>query len=158
MAEEGNPVFLAAMAVEPRAGSNYPPDLAVAVAGRSKRALGDKFGLTQFGVNHVTLAPGAASSHRHWHEIEDEFVYVLEGEITLRNDEGEHILTAGMCAGFKAGVPNGHCLLNKTEQPATYIEIGTRSPDERGSYPDTDLKAEKKNFKWTFTRKDGSPL
>jgi uncharacterized cupin superfamily protein len=155
---EDKPTSIAALSVEPRVGSNYPPDLAVAVAGRSKRVLGDKFGITQFGVNHVMLAPGAASSHRHWHEIEDEFVYVLDGEITLRNDEGEHILTAGMCAGFKAGVPNGHCLVNKTDKSATYIEIGTRSANERGSYPDADLKAEKTNFKWTFTRKDGSPL
>ena len=155
---DGKRATLDAVSVEPRAGSNYPPDLAVAVAGRAKRVLGDKFGLTQFGVNHVTLAPGAASSHRHWHEIEDEFVYVLEGEVTLRDDDGEHLLTAGMCAGFKAGVENGHCLMNKTERPATYVEIGTRSADERGHYPDADLKAVKTNFKWSFTRKDGSPL
>lgn len=155
---DGKPATLAAISVEPRAGSNYPPDLAVAVAGRAKRVLGDKFGLTQFGVNHVTLAPGAASSHRHWHEIEDEFVYVLEGEVTLRDDDGEHLLTAGMCAGFKAGVENGHCLVNNTERPATYVEIGTRSAGERGNYPDADLQAVKTNFKWSFTRKDGSAL
>ena len=144
--------------VPPRVGSNYPPDLAKAVAGRAKRALGDRFGLTQYGVNHVTLEPGSASAHRHWHEVEDEFIYVLTGEIVLKDDDGEHVLTPGMCAGFKAGVPNGHCLINKTSQPATYLEVGTRSPTETAHYPDTDLKAVKTDYKFAFTRKDGSPL
>ena len=153
---EVKPAAIAALSVEPRVGSNYPRGLAEAVAGRAKRVLGDRFGLDQYGVNHVTLAPGAASAHRHWHEREDEFVYVLDGVITLKDNAGEHRLTAGMCAGFKAGVPNGHCLVNKSEAPATYLEIGTRSPDEKASYPDVDLRAEKKDFKWSFTRKDGS--
>jgi uncharacterized cupin superfamily protein len=155
---EKPPVFLVAEDVVPRVGSNYPPDLAKAVAKRAKRVLGDKFGLDQFGVNHVTLEPGAASSHRHWHEVEDEFVYVLSGAITLRTDEGEQVLTSGMCAGFKAGVPNGHCLVNNTNEPAAYLEIGTRSQTESAHYPDIDLKAGKTDGKYWFTRKDGSAL
>lgn len=146
------------MDVAPRVGSSYPADLAKAVAGRAKRVLGDRFGLAQFGVNHVTLAPGAASSHRHWHAVEDEFVFVIEGEITLRDDAGEHLLTPGMCAGFKGGVANGHCLVNWSGRPAVYLEVGTRSAQERATYSEADLAAEKKDHKWTFTRKDGTPL
>jgi uncharacterized cupin superfamily protein len=155
---DNNPPAISAAAVDPRKGSNYPADLAKAVAGRAKRVLGDRFGLSQFGVNHVTLEPGAQSSHRHWHEQEDEFVYVLEGTITLLNDAGEHLLTPGMCAGFKAGVANGHCLVNRSDLPVTYLEVGTRSQTEVGHYPEVDLRVEKKEGKWTFTRKDGSPL
>lgn len=155
---EKPPLKLTAADVTPRVGSNYPPDLAKVVAGRAKRVLGDKFGLDQFGVNHVTLAPGAQSAHRHWHEVEDEFVYVLSGEITLRTDEGETLLTPGMCAGFKAGVPNGHCLVNLGTAPAAYLEIGTRSMTETAHYPDADLKAGKVDGKYWFTRKDASAL
>ena len=155
---EKTPAYLEATSVAPRVGSNYPPDLAKVVAGRDKRALGDRFGLTQYGVNHVTLEPGAMSAHRHWHEVEDEFVYVLSGEITLKDDDGEHLLTPGMCAGFKAGVPNGHCLVNKTDKPAVYLEVGTRSATERAHYPDVDLAAVKTDYKFSFTRKDGSAL
>jgi uncharacterized cupin superfamily protein len=157
MAERA-PTALTAIDVAPRIGSNYPPELAKAVAKRAKRVLGDTFGLSQFGVNHVTLEPGAASSHRHWHEVEDEFVYVLTGAITLRTDEGEQLLTPGMCAGFKAGVPNGHCLVNTSGEPATYLEVGTRSATESAHYPDIDLKGVKRDGKFTFTRKDGSAL
>ncbi len=148
--------FLKAQDVQSRAGTNYPAAVAAAVAGREKRVLGDSFGLDQFGINLTTLAPGAASSHRHWHEREDEFIYMLDGEITLVDDAGEHRLTAGMCAGFKAGVANGHCLRNTSKAPATYLEIGTRSPEERSTYPDLDLKGVKANGKWLFTKKDGS--
>jgi uncharacterized cupin superfamily protein len=155
---EKPPSFLEASAVPPRVGSNYPPDLAKVVAGRAKRALGDRFGLSQYGVNHVTLEPGAMSAHRHWHEIEDEFIYVLSGEIVLKDDSGEHVLVPGMCAGFKAGVPNGHCLINKTGEQATYLEVGTRSPTETAHYPDVDLKAVKSDYKFAFTRKNGAPL
>ena len=94
---------------------------------------------------------------RHWHEKEDEFIYVLEGEITLVDDAGEHLLTPGMCAGFKAGVANGHKLVNRTDQPATYLEIGTRSADELATYPDIDMMGIKENHKFRFTRRDGTP-
>jgi uncharacterized cupin superfamily protein len=155
---EKPPTALNASDITPRVGSNYPPDLAKAVEKRAKRVLGDKFGLTQFGANHVTLEPGAWSSHRHWHEVEDEFVYVLTGTITLRSDEGETLLTPGMCAGFKAGVPNGHCLVNATAEAATYLEVGTRSPTETAHYSEVDMKAVKAGGKFSFTRRDGSPL
>ena len=150
------PAAIAAIQVEARTGTIYPPSYAAALAGREKRALVDAFGLTQFGVNLTTLAPGAWSSQRHWHEREDEFIYVVDGEIVLIDDAGEHRLTSGMCAGFKAGVSNGHLLINKSSRPAAYVEIGTRSPEERSHYPEADMQAVKKDGKWTLTRKDGS--
>ena len=142
--------------VEPRVGTNYPAQHAGVIAGREKRVLGDRFGLTQFGVNLTTLAPGSWSAHRHWHEREDEFVVVIEGELTLVDDAGEHQLGTGMCAGFKAGVANGHCLVNKSIRPATYVEIGTRSPEEVAHYPDIDMLAVKAAGKFTMTKKDGT--
>lgn len=150
--------YLKATDLEPRAGSSYLPEHAKAVAGRAKRALGNAFGLDQFGVNLVTMQPGAWSSHRHWHEREDEFIYVLDGEITLVNDQGEHKLTPGMCAGFKAGDPNGHHLINKTGRVVTYLEVGTRCSEEVAHYSDIDMKATKTGGKFGFTRKDGSSL
>jgi uncharacterized cupin superfamily protein len=149
---------LDAKSVKPRIGTNYPPLYAGVVAGRAKRVLGDVFGLTQFGVNLTTLEPGAWSSQRHWRAREDEFIHVVDGEITLVDDAGEHVLVQGMCAGFRAGVANGHCLMNKTGAPATYAEIGTRSADEVATYPDIDMKAVKVNGKYLMTKKDGSPI
>lgn len=148
---------LDAKTVVPRSGTNYLPQFAHVVQGREKRVLGDIFGLTQFGVNLTTLAPGSASALRHWHAREDEFVFVVSGEITLIDDLGEHVLTPGMCAGFKAGVPNGHCLVNKSAAPASYVEIGTRAAEESAEYPDVDLKAEKRGGKWSYMKKDGTP-
>jgi uncharacterized cupin superfamily protein len=142
--------------IPPRVGTNYPSVHADVIAGREKRVLGDRFGLTQFGVNLTTLKPGSWSAHRHWHEKEDEFVLVIEGELVLVDDLGEHVLAKGMCAGFKAGVANGHCLINRSNEPATYVEVGTRSPDEVAHYPDIDMKAVKSAGKFTMTRKDGS--
>jgi uncharacterized cupin superfamily protein len=139
------PTVLAAKDVTPRTATIYPAVFAPIVAGREKRALGDRFGLDQFGVNLTTLAPGASSAVRHYHMKEDEFVYVVEGE-----------MTAGMCAGFKAGVKNAHRLINTSSRPATYLEIGLRSADEDVTYPDVDMKAVKAAGKFTVTRKDGS--
>jgi len=149
--------ILDAKTVVPRSGTNYLPQFAHVVQGREKRVLGDVFGLTQFGVNLTTLAPGSASALRHWHAREDEFVFVVSGEITLIDDLGEHVLTPGMCAGFKAGVANGHCLVNKSAAPASYVEIGTRASEESAEYPDVDLKAEKRGGKWSYMKKDGTP-
>ena len=154
---EKPPVALNAQDITPRVGSNYPPELAVAVAKRAKRVMGDKFGLTQFGVNHVTLEPGAWSSHRHWHEVEDEFVYVLTGTITLKTDEGDTFLTPGMCAGFKAGTGNAHHLVNETTEDVLYLEVGDRMPGDQGQYPDDDLRALQVDGRWTFTHKNGQP-
>ena len=142
--------------ITPRTGTIYPPEFAGPLKGREKRALGDVFGLTQYGVNLATLAPGSWSSQRHWHEKEDEFIFVIEGDITLIDDAGEHPLKPGMCAGFKAGVANGHHLVNKTKTLATYLEIGTRSANEVAAYPDVDMKAVKTDGKFVLTRKDGT--
>jgi uncharacterized cupin superfamily protein len=151
------PPFLRALDVVARTNTIYPPAYAAPLAGRAKRALGDQFGLTQFGVNLTTLAPGSWSSQRHWHEKEDEFIYVLEGDVTLVDDSGEHVLTPGMCAGFKAGVPNGHKLVNKSASPAIYLEVGTRSGEERSHYPDADMQGVKRNGAWQILHKDGTP-
>ena len=150
------PVAITANDIAPRQGSSYPAPFVHLVAGRSKRVLGDQFDLTQFGVNLTTLEPGAASALRHWHMHEDEFIYVLEGEPMLVNNEGEHQLGPGMCAGFKAGDANGHQIVNKSSRQVVYLEIGTRSPVEQVDYPDVDLKAEKLDGKYVMTRKDGS--
>jgi uncharacterized cupin superfamily protein len=152
------PAKLDPKSVTPRTATVYPPEFAGAVKGREKRALGDFFGLTQYGVNLTTLASGAWSSHRHWHENEDEFIFVVEGEITLIDDAGEHLLKPGMCAGFKAGVANGHHLANKTKTPVTYLEIGTRAALERAHYPDVDMLFAKDGAKTTVTRRNGSPF
>jgi uncharacterized cupin superfamily protein len=141
-----------------RTGSIYPPEFAGAVAARAKRILGDPLGLTQFGVNLVTLPPGTWSSQRHWHTHEDEFVYVLEGEIVLVTDEGEQVLTAGTAAGFPASSGNGHCLVNRTAAAAVYLEMGTRHPDDEVAYPDIDMRRTLKDGKRVFTRKDGTPF
>ena len=117
----------------------YPPPHDRVVVGRERKRLGDAAGLDQFGVNLTTLRPGAASALRHWHEREDEFVYVLEGELVLIENEGETLLKAGEAAGFKANTPNGHHLVNRSDRPVIYLEIGTRSKHERVEYPDTDL-------------------
>jgi uncharacterized cupin superfamily protein len=141
--------------VEKKAGSGYPQEFRKEVADRARARLGDLFGLTQFGVNVVTLPPGAWSSHRHWHETEDEFVYILDGEITLIDNAGEHRMTKGMCAGFKANNGNGHHLINKSDNPATYLEVGSRKDTDRVTYSDIDMKAEKDAGPWRFVRKDG---
>ncbi|NJM30836.1 MAG: cupin domain-containing protein [Rhizobiales bacterium] len=151
------PSAIRALDVAARTMTIYPPEYAAALAGRAKRALGDQFGLTQFGVNLTTLAPGSWSAERHWHEMEDEFIYVLEGELTLVDDHGEHTLTPGMCAGFKAGVPNGHKLVNKSKSPAAFLELGTRSADERSHYPEADMQGVKAGGKWQILHKDGMP-
>ena len=158
--EGRRPVVIRAAEAPPRArASGYPLDLAAKVAGREKRPLGDRFGLKNFGVNLTRLAPGAASSLRHAHEKQDEFVYVLEGEPTLVTDAGATSLAPGMCAGFPAGTGNAHHLVNRTERDVLYLEIGDRSPGDSASYPDDDLLAALgDDGKWRYTRKDGTPL
>lgn len=149
-------IDIAAAAV--RTSTIYPDAFKSAVAGREKRVLGELAGLTQFGVNLTVLKPGAASALRHWHEHEDEFVFVVDGELTLIEDGGEVVLKAGECAGFKAGVPNGHHLVNKSNRDATYLEIGTRGPHEVAHYPDDDLHLVRTaDGKMAMTRKSGEP-
>ncbi len=144
--------------VEAQSGTVYPKVHAKIVNGRAKRKLTELLGLTQFGVNVTTLAPGSASSHRHWHVAEDEFCYVLEGEITLITDAGEQVLKPGMAMGFPANDGNGHHLLNRTAKPATYLEIGTRNPIDQVTYPDVDMQATKRDHKFVVRRKDGRPF
>ena len=148
---------LDARAVPPRARlSNYPPFLAARVAGRVKRPLGDAFGLSRFGVNLTTLAPGAQSALLHRHTRQEEFVYILSGTPTLRTDAGEFPLGPGMCMGFPA---NGlaHHLVNDTGAPVEYLEIGDRDPADAGEYPEDDLVARNSAAGWAFTHKDGTP-
>ncbi len=125
------------------------------LAGRSRRALGDALGLANFGVNLVEIAPGAWSSQRHWHTRQDEFVYVLEGELMLITDAGEQRLAPGMCAGFPAGVPDGHHLVNRGTAPARYLEVGDRLPGDAGHYSEVDLAAWPGRTPYVFTRRDG---
>jgi uncharacterized cupin superfamily protein len=152
------PAAIKAADAPKREGSRYPAPHNELCMNRTKHILGDVFGLNQFGVNLAILEPGAWSSQRHAHEKEDEFIFVLEGEITLSDDDGDHILTPGMCAGFKAGTGNGHCLKNLTNSPAKYLEIGSRIPNEKVVYNDIDMMTENSSGKWVYTRKDGSPF
>jgi uncharacterized cupin superfamily protein len=140
-----------------RTTTGYPAEHKAVCAGREKAVLGDIAGLTQFGVNLTRLKPGAGSALRHWHENEDEFVYVLEGEATLIEDGAETTLRAGEAAGFKAGVPNGHHLINKTERDVLYLEIGTRCVTERAHYPGIDMIAVKDESGFHFERLSGEP-
>lgn len=138
--------------VSPRTGSAYPAPFAQLAAGRTKQALGLAGGLSDFGVNLTRLPPGAWSSQRHWHTNEDEFVYVLAGELTLITDAGEQILRAGDAAAFAKGVPDGHHLINRSMEDATYLEIGTRSKEGECFYPDVDLHADAHGY----AHKDGT--
>jgi uncharacterized cupin superfamily protein len=137
--------------------SNYPEPFASRVAGRQKQALGDVFGLNSFGVNRTVLKPGAMSALRHWHAVQDEFVYILSGRPTLVTNAGETELRPGMCMGFKGGDADGHHLLNRSKEDVIYLEVGDRLPGDAGAYPDDDLKAVMVEGKWQFQHKDGSP-
>jgi len=152
------PVMLDSQTVTPRSSSGYPEPYRSRVMPREKRALGDAFELTRIGINLTTLPPGKESSMRHWHTHEDEFVYVVEGEVVLRTDAGEHVLRAGMCAGFPAGDRNGHQLINRTDRPARYLEISNRDPADGATYSDPDVDLAYVNKPKGFTRRDGSPI
>ena len=120
-------------------GSGYPEPFRSRIGDRAKRKLGNACGLTKFGVNLVTLGPGGQSALRHWHTLEDEFVYVLSGEVVLISDEGEQILRAGMCAGYPAGKRDAHHFVNRSASAARYLEIGDRIDGDNAFYPDDDL-------------------
>lgn len=145
------------MVVPPKRGSAYPPAFAGPCAAREKRALGDAFGLTNFGVNLVRLPPGAWSSQRHWHTRQDELVYVLEGDIALVTDAGETTLRPGMVAGFAKGEADGHHLVNRGKTDAVYLEVGDRSAGDEVDYPDIDMAARMVDGARRFVRKDGTP-
>lgn len=139
-----------------KTGSIYPEPYASMMAGRSSLRLGDAGGLTQFGANLVILQPGAMSSLRHWHLNEDEFVMMTEGECVMVQDAGEVVMKVGDCAAFPAGNTDGHHFINRTDQVAKFLVVGTRAKAEVGTYSDVDLKVHIEGGKARFTYKDGS--
>lgn len=145
--------------VEGRKGQSvYPAPFAAVVAGRTKRKLGDVFGLANFGVNLTRLDPGAASALVHSHAAQDEFVYVLEGTATLVFGDEEFELGPGDCMGFKAGTGIAHQISNRSDGIVSYIEIGDRTPGDAAAYPRDDLVARQDpEGKWGFSHKDGTP-
>lgn len=153
------PVSLKALDAPLRAkASGYPEKFRGRVAGREKRPLGDLFGLGNFGVNLTRLAPGAQSSLRHAHALQDEFVYILEGKPTLVTNAGETELSPGMCAGFKAGNGDAHHLVNRSEADVVYLEVGDRTKGDSASYPDDDMQvAQDAEGNWRYLHKDGTP-
>ena len=145
----------------PHNASGYPEPYRSRVLPREKRRLGDALGLTRIGVNLTTLPPGKESAMRHWHTHEDELIYILEGEVMLRTDAGEQALRAGMCAGFAAGVADGHQLINRSGAPAVYLEISNRAPDaDTAHYSDADVDMvwNAPQARGRFARRDGSPF
>lgn len=139
-----------------RTGSGYPPPFDAPCAARTRQRLGDAGGLRDFGVNRMTLPPGGWSSQRHWHSHEDEFVFVLEGELVLVEDGGETPLRAGDAAAFPKGSGNGHHLQNRSAATAVYLEVGSRHPDDLTTCSDVDMMSAAADGR--FVRKDGSPL
>jgi len=137
--------------------SNYPEPFNRIVAGRSRLRLGKAAGLDQFGVNLTTLKPGAASSLRHWHEKEDQFVFILRGEVVLIEDDGETVLKPGDAAGFKANSGNGHHLVNKSSSDVVLLEIGSRAKHERAEYSDVDIQIVRDENGARYSHKDGRP-
>jgi uncharacterized cupin superfamily protein len=157
--EKNRPALVATEAPLRARPSGYPAEMLAKIAGREKRPLGDLFGLANFGVNLTRLAPGSASSLRHAHSKQDEFVYVLEGEPTLVTDAGETLLKPGMCAGFKAGTGDAHHLVNRGAADAVFLEVGDRTPGDAARYPDNDIQAVLgPDGKWQYSRKDGTPF
>lgn len=154
---EAKPVAIMGNSQPARFGSGYPDPFDKPCVEREKKPLGDAFGLSDYGVNLVTLTPGTWSSQRHWHSAEDEFIYVLEGNPTLVTDEGETALEPGMCAGFVAGNANGHHLVNGTEGIVVYLEVGSRCDDDDVDYSDIDMQVKRRGYGGVFTHKDGSP-
>lgn len=158
MAEPSYPVAATATNVPVRARpSIYPEPFASRMQGRQKRALGDFFGLKNYGVNLTRLAPRAGSALRHAHSKQDEFVYILQGQPTLVTDEGRTRLAPGMCAGFRGGSGNAHHLVNETEADVLFLEIGDRTPGEDVTYPDDDLQIAVIEGKRQWAHKDGRP-
>ena len=158
MTESSKPIAIVAVDAPARTKpSIYPEPFASRMAGRVKHPLGDLFGLSNFGVNLTRLKPGGESALRHTHMKQDEFIFVVQGQPTLLTDQGKTPLTAGMCAGFKAGTGNGHCLINETDEDVLYLEVGDRTPGDSVDYPDEDLKAVLVDGNWQIVHKDGTP-
>jgi uncharacterized cupin superfamily protein len=139
-------------------GSTYPEAFLDKVAGRSRQRIGNAAGLKNFGVNLTTLAPGSQSALRHWHSAQDEFIYVVSGQLWLITDEGAQPLNPGDMAAFPAGKANGHHLINRSDAPASYLEVGDRTPGDRADYPDDDLTwVPQADGRSRFEHKDGTP-
>jgi len=138
-------------------GTLYPPPFDEPCRARERKRLADAAGLTQYGVNLVRLAPGAWSSQRHWHTEQDEFIYVVSGEITLVTDAGPETLRAGDCAGFKAGDGDGHHLQNRSNADVTFLEMGTRLPGDGAHYSDIDMTAPPGGQPAQYCHRDGTP-
>jgi uncharacterized cupin superfamily protein len=136
-----------------RTGTGYPPPYDQPCRMRHRVRLGDAAGLTQFGVNLLTLGPGVWSSQRHWHRLEDEFVHVVSGEVVLVTDRGEQVLRAGDCAAFPKNDGDGHHLVNRSDADAVVLEVGARVPGDTAVYPDIDLLFDGKGY----THRDGTP-
>ncbi len=151
-----NKPALDSLAVEPVCRTGYPEPYASRVMPREKRRLGTALGLKKLGINRTTLPPGKESSMRHWHTHEEEFVFVLEGEVVLRTTAGEQVLKAGCCAGFPAGASDGHQLINRSSRPAVYLEISNRDAEDCAYYSDPDVDLLFKGGK--MTRRDGTPI
>ena len=145
------------LSVPARTGTGYPEPFKAPVMPREWRALGDALGLKNFGVNLVRLPPGAWSSQRHWHTRQDEFVWVLEGAVTLVTDAGPQVLMPGMCAGFPAGKTDGHHFVNRSDADVVFLVVGDRLPGDEGHYSEVDLKANPTRMSYVFTHKDGTP-
>src|SRR5262245_3808667 len=142
--------------LEPHTTTVYPEPYRSKVLPREKRKLGDALGLTHIGINLTTLMPGKVSSMRHWHTHEDEFVYVLEGEVVLCTDAGEQVLTSGHCAGFPAGATDGHQLANRSTRPAVYLEISNRNKADQAHYADPSVDMLWNAAGGRITRRDGT--
>lgn len=142
-------------AVPVRRGSGYPPPFDTPCATRTRQRLGNAGNLTDFGVNLMRLPPGGWSSQRHWHSHEDEFVYVLEGELILVEDAGETLLRAGDCAAFPRNSGQGHHLINRSSTTATYLEVGSRNPQDVITCSDVDMMSPATDGR--FLHKDGTP-
>jgi len=140
--------------VPKRKGAGYPPPFDAPCADRVRQRLGDAGGLTDFGVNLMRLPPGNWSSQRHWHSHEDEFVYMLEGEVMLVEDDCETVLRAGDCAAFPKGAGNGHHMINRSDRVAVYLEVGSRQPDDMTTCSDIDMISA--NSDGRFVHKDGT--
>ncbi len=136
----------------------YPDQYKPLVPGRAKKVIGDSLGLKNYGVNIVKLEPGGCSSVRHWHTRQDEFIYVIEGEITVVNDDGEFIMSAGMVAGFPGGAENGHHMFNRAEKDAIFMEVGDRLPGDSVDFSDVDLLSRQLKAGWQFTNRKGKPF
>lgn len=158
MATDEKPIAVLAIDAPKRLKpSVYPEPFASLMAQRTKRPLGDLFGLTNFGVNLTTITPGGISALRHAHSTQDEFVYIVSGTATLLTNDGKTQLTAGMCAGFKAGSNDAHQIANEAKLDLVYLEVGDRSADDHAVYPDDDIQASYVDGGWRFTHKDGRP-